>query len=130
MSDSTAHFAHARQQLACAIDPRDPDYDDPRADRVCDEAVEGQLILDHAPCELLRPRRALRGKCTPTLFGNFCARSTTKKQSTFLKALHSGVQPERCGQDIADWPCNGSTASHDQHSQLRRRQGHGRACTA
>lgn len=36
------------------IDPRDPDYDDGQATAVADEAVEGQQMLQHAPCKLLR----------------------------------------------------------------------------
>lgn len=84
------------------LDPRDPDYDDPRADRVCDEAVEGQLILEHAPCELLR---ALAEHCDERhadAVRELLRPLYNEKQSTFLKALHSEFSRSDAAKDIAD----------------------------
>lgn len=84
------------------LDPRDPDYDDPRADRVCDEAAEGQLILEHAPCELLR---ALAEHCDERhadAVRELLRPLYNEKQSAFLKALHSEFSVGDAAKDIAD----------------------------
>lgn len=37
-----------------SLHPGSPDYDSRHADACADEAIEGDLSLKHAPCELLR----------------------------------------------------------------------------
>jgi hypothetical protein len=85
-------------------DPRDPDYDDSRDDAIADEAIEGDLSMRHAPCNLLR---ALADFLTDTDAEEDAVRELllplyAEKQSPALSKLHAEFSRSDCAQDVAE----------------------------
>ena len=84
--------------------PGSPDYDDSFGDLVADEAIEGDLSLKHAPCELLRALADLLDQNSPD--DEHAARELlmplyAEKQSMFLAKLHGWFSRSDSAQDVA-----------------------------
>ena len=81
-----------------------PDYDSRHADACADEAIEGDLSLKHAPCELLRALADLldtRNDNDAAAVRELLLPLYAAKQSAVLSALHAWFSKSDAAQDVA-----------------------------
>ena len=94
-------FISAR--TACS-DPRNPNYNDSRDDRIADEAIEGTLSMRHAPCNLLRALAEWldAGDTHEDAVRELLMPLYAERQSLAMKALHAEFSRSDSAQDVAD----------------------------
>ena len=83
--------------------PGSPDYDESFADRVADEAIEGDLSMRHAPCNLLRAlaRWLDAGDTHEDAVRELLAPLYAENQSIGLRDLHAEFSRSDSAADVA-----------------------------
>jgi len=92
-------FISAR--TACS-DPRSPNYDDSRDDRIADEAREGSVSLKQSPCEVLRALADLVSEHDEDAVRELLRPLYAERQSLPLQTMHRWFSESDSARDVAE----------------------------